>query len=516
VLWILSLNDSQGCHYQSFSAAELARRIAAGEFSAVSVLESHLDRIRQLHGRLNALVVPLIEAALKRAQKIDQGGLSGPLLGVPVSVKECFDVAGSATTIGVVARGEQIARQDAVIVERLRAAGAVIVGKANLPQLCASHECSNPHYGRTRNPWNLDRSPGGSSGGDCALVASGGVALGIGSDGGGSLRWPAHCCGVAALKPTAGRLSMAGHFELPNWRESWISPGPVARHVEDLELALHALHQPNPGKELAASSTVDLSQLRIGWFEDDGFYPPAPAVRRATQEAVQHLTDLGVQLQPVTFPEIDEAFRLFVGLFFTDGGRHFRDLLAGSPRERGIQRLLQGAALSPRSSAFMAWLFKTLGSPRLALSTRHLSRKSSSQVARLESEMADYRSRVAREFASFDAIVCPPHALPAPPHDCMLYSGGLGGAYTFLFNLLNWPAGVVPAFVIESQETSDRPNSRCLALKEGRRIELGSQGLPVGVQVAAPPWREDVVLATLRCLELHFRSRPGYPSTPIS
>ena len=223
-----------------------------------------------------------------------------PLAGVPVSVKESFEVTGTPACGGVEALAQTRSQHDAEVVAALRAAGAVPIAKGNLAQLLWFAETDNPVYGRTNNPWALDRSPGGSSGGDAALVAAGVVPLAIGTDIGGSVRIPAHCCGIAALKPTAGRLSLAGTLDERLFADvPWIAnqPGIFARDTADVELALRALDR----EQGAALSTR--AGLRVGVFRDNGVLAPSASVRRAVDLAEAAAARAGAIVHPSPRPQ---------------------------------------------------------------------------------------------------------------------------------------------------------------------------------------------------------------------
>ena len=249
----------------TLSAADLAKAIAAGDLTAVDAVDACIARIEEVNLRLNAVVVPLFDEARTRARQADLTPLRerGPLHGVPVTVKECFDVVGTASTAGLTARSGHRAVADAALVARLRQAGAIILGKTNVSQLLMFVESDNPVYGRTNNPGNVERSAGGSSGGEGAIVAARGSALGVGTDIGGSVRVPAHCCGIHSIKPTPGRLSVDGTVPVvgPAARDAIPnSGGLLARHVADLRLALNVL-SPLP------DSGMESRELRIGFYE---------------------------------------------------------------------------------------------------------------------------------------------------------------------------------------------------------------------------------------------------------
>ena len=199
------------------SATEIAGRIASGDFSAREAVEAHVRRIEDVDRKLNAVVVPLFDRAIREAEEADarrsRGAPLGPLHGVPMTVKECYDVEGTATTGGLLRLAGQKAVADAPMVARMRQAGAVILGKTNLPHVMLFNEGDNPLYGRTNNPWDLERSPGGGSSGEGSILAAYGSPLGLASDYGGSVRIPPDFCGIHGFKPTSGRLTIKGMFD---------------------------------------------------------------------------------------------------------------------------------------------------------------------------------------------------------------------------------------------------------------------------------------------------------------
>ena len=257
-------------------AGELAEGIAARRFSASEAVAAHVERQNEMQPKLNAVAVALHDQAMAAAKAADQGTPQDgqALYGVPVTVKECFDVLGTASTAGLVGWASKLQTDDAELVRRLRGAGAIVTAKTNVPQLLLYAESDNPLYGRTNNPWDLARTPGGSSGGEAALVAAFGSPLGLGTDFGGSIRVPAHFSGVCGLRATPGRLSMAGTADqvlfgnVPTLPDS---AGPIARTVADVKLAMDVLGAPVP------RATVE--RLVIGMYDDDGFMTASAAVR---------------------------------------------------------------------------------------------------------------------------------------------------------------------------------------------------------------------------------------------
>src|SRR5262245_36613031 len=226
------------------SASALACAIRAKEVSAAEVVQAYIQRIEAVNPQLNAVVQLRAEAAQAEARAADaalaRGQIIGPLHGVPMTIKDSLDTAGVITTGGTKGRAAFVPAQDATVVARLRAAGAILLGKTNTPELTLAGETDNLIYGRTNNPYDLSRTPGGSSGGAAAIVAAGGAPFDIGSDTAASIRWPAHCCGIAGIKPTAGRVPRTGHI-IPfglGARDMLTQNGPMARFVEDLSLIL--------------------------------------------------------------------------------------------------------------------------------------------------------------------------------------------------------------------------------------------------------------------------------------
>jgi fatty acid amide hydrolase len=336
------------------SATTLARLIAAQEVSSADVVAAHIDRIEVVNPRLNAVVVPLYDQARQEAKRADQrvasGEPLGPLHGVPITVKECYHLAGTASSIGVSQFQSEVFDTDGPLIQRLRSAGAIILGKTNVPQAMLLHETDNPIYGRTNNPWDLNRSPGGSSGGEAAIIAAGGSPLGIANDLGGSIRQPAHVCGLAGIKPTTGRFSNTGcRNNLSGLRLIATLTGAIARTTEDLQLALRVL-QPSrdvprchdememPWQDPAA---VNVAALRVGYFEDDGYFTPSPAVRRAVREAVDVLRNLGAQVVEFQPPDVSAAMSLYFSLLGADGARAISQFLEGDKIDWRIAKLVK-------------------------------------------------------------------------------------------------------------------------------------------------------------------------------
>jgi fatty acid amide hydrolase len=513
----------------ALGAAELARRIAAGDVSAREVVQAHIRQMEALNPHLNAIAVPLFDTALAQADEADaarrRGDAAGPLHGVPVTIKDSLDVAGVPTTWGLAHRAGQPAMGDDPVVARLRRAGAIILAKTNLAQLCVGSETENPVFGRANNPWRPgERSPGGSSGGEGAAIASGLSPLGIGTDIGGSIRGPAHFCGIHGLKPTTGRLPGArpqGILHVSREAAEMASSGPLARRVDDLILAMAALTAGDPpDRPPVRPEGLSLHGLRVGVYDFDGLVPASPAIRRAVAEAAEALRTRGALVEPFAPPDVRRVMQAYVNFTCADGGAGMKATLDGGPMAPAVARALQAQSLPGAVRWALPGLLKLLGQRYSAdLVLPYTGALSAQALANLVAERAEYQTRFVAQMddRGLNAILCPPFPTPAFRHGTFGDSAGVEATYAMLFNYLQLPAGVVSITRVRPGEESDRAErSRDRAAAAFRRTEEGSAGLPVGVQVVARHWREDVVLAVMKALEEEFRDRPGYPVTPVN
>src|SRR3974390_1137394 len=267
-------------------AVAMAEHIREKKISPVELAEAHLAKIERLNPKLNAFVHidrdRVLRAAHDAEAAVMRGEAVGPLHGVPISIKSSIEVAGLRCEAGTRLRAGFVATQDAPLVARLRRAGAIVLGVTNTPELLMAWETDNLLYGRTNSPWDLARTPGGSSGGEAAAIASGMSAGGVGSDGGGSIRVPAHFSGICGLKPTPGRIPSTGHFPPSGGPFALIGVvGPMTRTVDDLKLLFEVMQGPDDGESCAAPvpvrwpSGAEVKRLRVGYFEDDGRTPVA-------------------------------------------------------------------------------------------------------------------------------------------------------------------------------------------------------------------------------------------------
>jgi fatty acid amide hydrolase len=513
---------------QDMSASEIVRRIAARDLSATEAVEHFIARLEAVNPKLNAVTVNLYESARKKAAEVDQalsrGEKLGPLAGLPVTIKECFDLAGTASTYGLSSRRNEIETTNDPHVAALLAAGAIPIAKTNLPQLMIFTESDNPLYGRTNNPWDLERSCGGSSGGEGAVIAAGASPLGLGNDIGGSLRIPAAFCGIASIKPTAGRIPDHCNHGLPIGQQGITAQaGPMARHVADVAMGLRVLDRARdplvyPGPELGDPATVDLGRLRFTAFTDDGEFPVAPAVRRAVAEATQTLTAAGAKLVAWQHPSLSRVSDLFFASLSADRAKAFRRLLRGNRVDRRIRPLLLIAALPAWLRRLLSSALEAIGQRRAATTMRRFASGSVDDYWQTVEAIGNFRLELLRsldqaEGGPIDFVVCPAYPVPAIRHGATELMP-MPGSYAPLANVSGFPAGIVPITRVRPGEESDRPASRDPVDRTASETERGSAGLPIAVQVLARPWREHVALAAMAAIETAARKQSDYPARP--
>ena len=456
------------------SLTEIVRAIREREVSASEVLEAHLARIAEVNPTLNAVVQLCVERASAEAAEADaaiaRGDDLGPLHGAPITLKDSHDTAGVVTTGGTLGRKGYVPDADSTVTARLRAAGAILMGKTNTPELTLSGETDNLIYGQTRNPFNPERTPGGSSGGAAAIVCAGGSPLDLGSDTGGSIRLPSHFSGICGIKPTAGRVPRSGHI-VP-WGmgalEAWTTIGPMCRYVEDLELTLPIISGPDGVDPfihpvpLRDPADVDLSGLSIAWYCDvDGYLDADDDTRAVLDAAVTAVAERVASVQQDTPPALGK----FVDMWPRVGGGDGR---------AWVQRMLERWG-TEEESEFLKKGFDAIEPTSTGEFTESL-------------EYQDqFRSEMLQFMQPYDAIIAPVAARPAPEHG-ETYSKELRTMfYTGPYNIAGWPGTAL-------------------------RCGTSSDGLPIGIQVLAHPWREDITLAIAAALE---RDLGGWQRPPI-
>ena len=521
--------DSADLH--QLDATALVSALRRREFSSLELVDALIARRQKVDRHIGAFAVRLDAQARADAQAADTAraqapGELGPLHGLPLTIKENIDVRGTDSTLGLRSRLGQPAKADALVVRELRAAGAIILGKTNVPQLLLAQESDNAVYGVTRNPFASGRSPGGSSGGEAAALASGQTPLGIGTDIGGSIRIPAHFCGVCGIKPTLDRWSTKGmQGGIPGQEVVRAQMGPLARTVRDLTLILTALDPRRQGREDPAvpplpvgdPAAVSLRGLRIGVCEDDGFLTPAPPLQRAVRTAAQALRDAGATVLPYQPPQAEELIYLWLAAISSDGGVTLRRQLEQDPVCAQLRPTMLAALLPGPARLLLARVLEARGDHRLARLLRILGSKPVDKLWQLTAQRTALRhSEIAAWNAQeLDAVVLPPHVLPAMP----LGTSGdltLTLSYMFRYVMLNFPAGVVPVTRVSAEETSwAGPSPVDTLSRHCEAVMRGAAGLPVGVQVAARPYREDVALAVMGAIEAQVQTAADFPRTPI-
>ncbi|MBW2458395.1 MAG: amidase [Deltaproteobacteria bacterium] len=511
------------------SATELLHRLATGQLSSVEIVEALAERRAALEPKLNAFVRVRAEAH-DEARQADEararGESLGPLHGLVVTIKDNVDVAGTDATLGLRALCDQPASDDAVLVDLLRRKGAIILGKTNVPQLLLAQETENALFGVTNNPWNLERVPGGSSGGEACAVAAGMSPLGIGTDIGGSIRIPAHFCGVVGFKPSLDRWSNRGsHTALRGQELVRAQIGCLARRVEDVRLlwrALDPLEQATrdpwvPPVPAGDPTAIDVSQLTIGYLEDDDFLAPVESLRRALRTAKEALEGAGAKLVPHRPVPSDEVIFLWLAAISADGGRTVDARLAGeeaSPQLKPSRTMMKVPAVARK---LLAAVTERLGERRLSRLLDCLGEKSVDELWALTQRRTELRLAEFDRWRrlGIDALLCPPHVVPALGHrqsgDFTLSLGA-----EFRWTLLNFPAGIVPATTVTPDDVGHYPPPRDRVERKVVDIDQASVGLPVGVQVVARPYAEEVLLAVMQTLERQLRGADGFPTTPVT
>lgn len=511
----------------TLTATRMRELLTQREVSSVELARACFDRIARLDGKIRAFTMLFHEQALQSATLADErrarGEVRSTVDGLPVSVKESLDVEGLAATMGVPSRQKLRAPADAAVIRQLREAGAIILGRTNVSQYLLYSESRNPLFGQTANPWNHTRTPGGSSGGEGAAIAAGMSPLGIGTDIAGSTRVPAAFCGIVGVKPTLDRWSNRGSNTALNGQEAVRGQcGPMARTVADALLLMKAIDPvrasaldgrvpPLPFTELAD----DVASLRVGFYEHDGLIPTSIAVMRGVQRAVSALRARGCEVVPFTPPRIVEHVLLQFAAMSSDGGAIVRRGLEGADIDPVIAGMRRIADLPPIVRTTLARAALIAGEERVARVLETIGEKSVDQFWSITAQLRAWRFEVtdAMDRAGIDAIVCPAFVTPAVPHfgeKDFLIAKSPSSAY----NVLQFPAGVVPITRVRPDEARrDQPRDRMEKL--AAKVDEGSAGLPVGVQVVARPWREDVCFAVMAALEADVSGDDGFPKTPV-
>lgn len=441
---------------------ELVDLIKTRQVSSVEVVAAHLNQVERLNPSLNA-VVTLGPYSLEQARLADaylrRGEATGPLHGLPLTVKDTIATAGITTTSGSRLRANHLPNEDATVVSRLRAAGAIILGKTNTPEMAIPYETDNPVFGRTNNPYNLALTPGGSSGGEAAAIAAGLSPGGLGSDLSGSIRVPSHFCGIVGLRPTSGRIPMQGHIPAAEGPLAFgACIGPMARRVEDVALLFNVLTENN------AKSAIPIDQrnaagMRVGWYDYDGVVPVSSEIKQAVRAAIDALRLAGFESTNERPPGVESGSRLWIDLFSRAAAVDVRDFYSGS---------------------------ENLAGPQVRRVLESMRRPAPEVVQRFQNALEE-RDHLREELLTWmkttPLIVAPVGATVAFPHE------------TQRLNIEGESVSVFRAFSYsQTVNVFDLPS---VVVRAGRTAE----GLPVGVQIIGPPFQEDLVLAAARTVE---------------
>jgi Asp-tRNA(Asn)/Glu-tRNA(Gln) amidotransferase A subunit family amidase len=460
------------------SLAEITQEIRSKKISPVEIVELHLRRIEALQPKLNAFVHLDSEGAREQARAAEssvlRGAQLGPLHGVPLTIKSCIDVAGWPCPAGSLLRKDYVANQDAPLVSRWKAAGAILLGNTNTPEFLMAYETDNRLTGKTSNPWNLAHSAGGSSGGEAAAIAAGCSAGGVGSDGGGSIRVPAHFCGICGLKPTPGRVPATGHFPPGAGAFSWIGVvGPMARTIADVRLLFEVIAGPDPGDALSAPVPSrayregELRGMRIGILESDALGIATAETRTAVERAAKSVGERDFTVEPFRLDGLDRALDLWWFFFGPVIGNLIRQSVAG--REAHISPML------------LEYLSYTTSGNSITLD----------QFTKACTDRDLLRAEILRQMRDTPVLLSPVSISPAFRHGQGNYHPGTGYRDTMRFsqwlNLTGFPGASVP-------------------------VGVSSEGLPIGVQVIGRPFEDELVLAVAEALE---QARGPWQAPPI-
>jgi len=466
-------------HFYS-TIAETLEKFRRKEISPVEFIGTHLDRIQQIQPQLNPFVHIDAESARARARdsesRIARGDTPRPLEGIPLTVKSSLDVAGWPCPAGSLLRKDYTPASNSPLVSRLEDAGAILLGNTNTPEFLMAYETDNRLSGKTSNPWNPAYSAGGSSGGEAAAIASGCSMGGVGSDGGGSIRTPAHFCGICGLKPTPGRIPATGHFPPGVGAFAWIGVvGPMARTVADLRALFTVMSGPDPGDALSAPvplgeiAATDLRGLRIGILENTELGRPTPETLSTLRRATQLLCDLNHRVEPFKLVNLGQAFDLWWFFFGPVIADIFRQSTSGKESQ-----------LSPM---FLAYLETARSEPKVTLE--------SFQKACIDRDIL--RASLLRQLRNVPILLSAVSTAPAFKHGAGNYRPGDPHNYRDTMRFSQWLN---------------------LAGLPGLSLPMGQspEGLPINIQLIARPHEEELLLAVAAQLE---RARGPWQPPPI-
>jgi amidase len=464
--------------FQYASIAEITESVRSKTLSPVEIVTAHLKRIEALNEKLNAFTHVDSDGARVQARRaegaVHRGAALGPLHGVPITVKSCIDVAGWPCPAGSLLRNDYVASSDAPLAARLRQAGAILLGNTNTPEFLMAYETDNLVIGKTSNPWDLSRSAGGSSGGEAAAIASGCSAGGVGSDGGGSIRAPAHFCGICGLKPTPGRIPATGHFPAGVGAFAWIGVvGPMARTIADVRALFEVMAGADPGDARSAPVPIrkiddaQLRGLRIGLLESDAVGAADAETDGALQRAANDLAAQGFIVEPLRLEGLERAIELWWFFFGPSIAHLFQSTISG-----------QQEKLSPIFREYLQFAEApvTLDALLSACAERDM-----------------LRATILQQMRDAPILLSPVSTTNAFRHGEGTWQPGAKQCYrdTMRFsqwlNLTGFPGASVP-------------------------VSVSAGGLPIGIQVIGRPYEEELVLAVAERIE---NGRGPWQAPPI-
>ena len=510
------------------TASEIVRAISVDrKWTAEQVMRAHCYRCIEVHKAVNCCTVFMFDRALERARLLDAqfartGKPIGRLHGVPLSVKDHVNVKGYDATSAYSRFLFTPVEKDCLLVQVLEAEGAIAFCKTNVPQLMMTFECNNPVFGRTLNPLNTRLSPGGSSGGEAALITAFGSPLGVGSDIGGSLRIPSHFTGICTLKSSFGRVPITGQTTGHRGQEAVKAVlGPMARSVEDLETFMRVVVESetwtNDNLTVLPIPWLDIKlrpKLRFGYYETDGFLDPTPACQRAVRETVKALRQAGHDVVPFKPPNAFEIVKSFFGLMGADGGKTFVEALGNDPREVAVGKVLNLYRTPYIVKYCLSALLHTLGQTQAAELIVSTHECSVQQLWKLQTKRQELFVEFYDAFAELelDGVIAPVHVHPATPHDTF-GDMSFSACYTLLYNVLDATVGVLPVTKVDKHLDAFQEPVPSLwnALWSGKSIlkvlayqhyDLNEMhGMPVGVQIFGGRLQEEKTLKLMRVAE---------------
>ncbi|XP_057194231.1 fatty-acid amide hydrolase 1 [Triplophysa rosa] len=472
-----------------------------------------MEKALQVNDKLNCNTEMLM-GAVEQLKNIDTHK-NGLLYGVPISIKDNLGYTGHDSTCGVLCKLDQPAVMDSVVVAVLKRQGAIPFVKTNVPQGLLSYDCSNPIYGQTKNPFNLQKTCGGSSGGEGALIGGGGSILGLGTDIAGSVRIPAAFCGICGLKPTSNRISLRGASSCARGQKSVLSSiGPMARDVESLAFFMQALLcedmftldptvPPIPFNRKVYESS---EPLRIGYFETDDYFQPSPSMVRAFRETKDLLEKAGHTLVPFKFPRVFNAVHdMIVKGILADEGATLLKHMEGGHIDPTLRAQIKPYRLPKFVKTFLSVILKPIF-PRMSAALNSVCGvRSISELWEQHAKVEDYIHEVVADWRrlNLDVLLCP---MLGPAYN-FFFCGKLTSVLsnTGLFNLLNFPAGAVTvSTVTEEDEAQLKQYKGCFGDMLDKlfvKAMEGGVGLPVAVQCVSLPWQDEMCLRFMREVE---------------